>query len=72
MTILCNIDQPTSRGMRDGLAVSGTRNKANRGNREVTYHAYRAFRALFFDNSSGVAGGSAQPTNLLAPQLGHT
>jgi hypothetical protein len=23
-------------------------NRANRGNRKVTYHAYRAFRALFF------------------------
>jgi hypothetical protein len=72
MTTLCNIDQTTSLGMRDGLAVSGTGNKANRGNREVTYHAYIAFGALFFDNSWGVASGSAQPTNLLAPQLGHT
>jgi hypothetical protein len=72
MTILCYIDQTTSRVMRDGLAVRGTRNKANRGNREVTYHAYIAFDALFLDNSEGVAGGSAQPTNLLAPQLGHT
>jgi hypothetical protein len=38
----------TSREMRqDRSLVSGTRNKANRGNRKVTYHAYRAFFALF-------------------------
>ncbi len=40
----------TSREMRrDNSAVSGTRNKANRGNREVTYNAYDAFSALFFE-----------------------
>jgi hypothetical protein len=33
-------------------AVRGTRNKANRGNREVTSSAYVAFRALFLGESS--------------------
>jgi hypothetical protein len=30
-------------------------NRANRGNRKVTYHAYRAFRALFFNESGGTS-----------------
>jgi hypothetical protein len=42
----------TSREMRqDRSAVSGPRNNANRGNRKVTYHAYRAFFALFWENA---------------------
>jgi hypothetical protein len=49
-------------------AVSGTRNKANRGNRKVTYHAFRAFRALFFGN----ALWQRDKKFGLASPLGHT
>jgi hypothetical protein len=62
----------TSPEMRqDGLAVSDTRNKANRGNREVTYNAYIAFSALFFVPQGGRWWKYATHQSTCAPAWTH-
>ena len=62
-SVFLSLMQTSPEMRQDGLAVSDTRNKANRGNREVTYNAYIAFSALFSRVGNRLGSGGYRSSN---------